>query len=67
MLEQIKVYAIDVDKMDDNFNCLTCNDEDFITESIRQEIKPIDIRRFERMLNINVFNNDTLIIRFILN
>ena len=66
MLEQIKVYAIDVDKMDDNFNCLTCNDEDFITESIRQEIKPIDIRRFERMLNINVFNNDTLIIRFIL-
>jgi len=67
LLEQIKVYAIDVDKMDDNFNCLTCNDEDFITESIRQEIKPIDIRRFERMLNINVFNNDTLIIRFILN
>ena len=53
--------------MDDNFNCLTCSDEDFIAESIRQEMKPIDIRRFERMLNINVFNNDTLIIRFILN
>jgi len=67
MIEQIKVYSIDVDKMDDNFNCLTCSDEDFIAESIRQEIKPIDIRRFERMLNINVFNNDTLIIRFILN
>jgi len=66
MINSIKVYSIDVDKMDDNFNCLTCNDEDFIAESIRQEIKPIDIRRFERMLNINVFNNDTLIIRFIL-
>ena len=67
MINSIKVYSIDVYKMDDNFNCLTCNDEDFIAESIRQEIKPIDIRRFERMLNINVFNNDTLIIRFILN
>jgi hypothetical protein len=66
MINSIKVYSIDVYKMDDNFNCLTCNDEDFIAESIRQEIKPIDIRRFERMLNINVFNNDTLIIRFIL-
>lgn len=65
MVEQIKVYSIDVEKMDDNFNCLTCSDEDFISESIRQKQNCIDIRKFERMFNINIFDNTNLIIRFI--
>ena len=67
MLEQIKVYSIDVEIMDDNFNCLTCSDDEFITESIRQNRECIDIKKFERMLNINVFDNDDLVIRFIQN
>lgn len=67
MIEQIKVYTIDIDKMNDNFNCLTCNDEDFILESNRQERNYIDIKKFERMLNVNSFDNDNLIIRFIKN
>jgi len=65
MIEQIKVYSIDVDKMDDNFSCLTCNDDEFISESIRQKRDSIDIRKFERMFNINIFDNNNLIIRFI--
>jgi len=65
MVEQIKVYSIDVDKMDDNFNCLTCNDDEFIAESIRQKQDSIDIKKFERMFNINIFDNNNLIIRFI--
>lgn len=67
MLEQIKVYSIDVEVMDDNFNCLTCSDDEFIAESIRQKRECIDIKKFERMLNINVFDNDDLVIRFIQN
>ena len=67
MLEKIKVYSIHVDKMHNNFNCLTCTDEDFIKESNRQERNYIDIKKFERLLNVNAFDNDNLIIRFIQN
>ncbi|MGI9137643.1 MAG: hypothetical protein ACR2IM_01250 [Sediminibacterium sp.] len=65
MLEKIKIYSIDVDKMDDDFNCLTCTDEEFIAESVRQKIEAIDIKKFERMLNINVFDHENIVIRFI--
>jgi len=51
--------------MDDNFACLTCSDNDFILESTRQKLGGIDIKKFERMVNINGFNYEEFIIRFI--
>jgi hypothetical protein len=65
MLDQIKVYAIDVNKMDDDFACLTCTDDGFIAESLRQNMPPIDIKKFERMFNVGIFDNEEFIIRFI--
>ena len=65
MLEQIKVYGIDVNKTDDDFKCLTCNDDEFIAESLRQDMPPIDIKKFERMFNVGTFDNEEFIIRFI--
>jgi len=65
MLEHIKVYAIDVNETDDNFKCLTCNDDEFIAESLRQDMPPIDIKKFERMFNVGTFDNVEFIIRFI--
>jgi hypothetical protein len=61
----LKVYLIDVNEMDDNFACLTCSDNDFILESTRQKLGGIDIKKFERMVNINGFNYEEFIIRFI--
>ena len=51
--------------MDNNFACLTCSDIDFILESNRQKFKPMEIKKFERMVNINGFNYEEFIIRFI--
>jgi len=65
MLEQIKVYAIDVNKMDDDFKCLTCTDDEFIAESLKQNMPPIHIKKFERIFNVGVFDNEEFIIRFI--
>jgi hypothetical protein len=65
MTDLIKVYAIDADKMGDDFKCLTCSDDEFIAEATKQNIPPIDIKKFERMFNVSVFDYENFIIRFI--
>ena len=51
--------------MKDDFSCLTCTDIDFILESHRQKFKPMEMKKFERMINVNGFNYEEFIIRFI--
>lgn len=64
-MEKLQVYIIDVNKMKDDFSCLTCSDIDFILESHRQKFKPMEMKKFERMINVNGFNYEEFIIRFI--
>ena len=64
-MDKLQVYIIDVNEMDNNFACLTCSDIDFILESNRQKFKPMEIKKFERMINVNGFNYEEFIIRFI--
>jgi hypothetical protein len=64
-MEKLQVYIIDVNKMKDDFSCLTCSDIDFILESHRQKFKPMEMKKFERMVNVNGFNYEEFIIRFI--
>jgi hypothetical protein len=61
----LKVYLIDINKTDNNFPCLTCSDNDFILESTKQKLGAMDIKKFERLININGFNYEEFIIRFI--
>ena len=64
-MEKLQVYIIDVNEMDNNFACLTCSDIDFILESHRQKFKPMEMKKFERMINVNGFDYEEFIIRFI--
>jgi hypothetical protein len=64
-MDKLQVYIIDVNKMKDDFSCLTCSDIDFILESHRQKFKPMEMKKFERMINVNGFNYEEFIIRFI--
>ena len=64
-MKELKVFTIDINKTKDDFKCITCSDAEFITESIRQNMPPIEIKKFERIYNVGVLNNEDFIIRFI--
>jgi hypothetical protein len=58
---------INLSHTDDDFPCVSCSDKQFIAESERQGLTPLELKMFERNFNINLFcrHNHDILIRFI--